>query len=102
MQEYCYSLYSIGSQSAYSAFKALSELMYKLFPKCYEYLNNIGTYYMVAESDYKAALKCYNKVLKKNPDDVAALQNAAIAYRRLGKGKQSLECLEKLNRLNNK
>ena len=102
MQEYCYSFYSIGSKNAYSAFKELSELMFKLNPRNYEYLNNIGTYHMVAESDYKAALKCYNKVLKKHPDDQAALQNAAIAYRKVGKGKKSMECMERLNRLKTK
>lgn len=97
IHEYCYSLYSIGSKFSLVAFKDLSELIYKLNPNAYSYLNNIGSYYMVAESDYKTALKYYKKVLKKNPDDYIALKNSAVAYRKTGNIKKERECIEKLN-----
>lgn len=99
MQEYCYSFYTIGSSNSLEAFKTLSEQMYKLNPSCYAYLNNIGSYYMVAKSDYKTALKYYNKVLKKVPDDYTALQNSVVAYRKLGKTKQEKAYRERLNSL---
>lgn len=102
MQEYCYSFYTIGSSNSLEAFKTLSEQMYKLNPSCYAYLNNIGSYYMVAKSDYKTALKYYNKVLKKVPDDYTALQNSMVAYRKLGKTKQEKACRERLNSLQGK
>ncbi len=82
MQEYCFSFYSIGSQSSYEAFRTLSEQLLKLYPANMGYMNNIGSYHLVKE-DYKTALKCYDKVLKKSPGDTIAIQNALTAARRL-------------------
>lgn len=87
MQEYCYSFYQIGSPQALEAFRVLSETMLALHPKCLIYMTNIGSYHMVAAEDYKTALKYYKKVLKKNPDDLAALQNSVIAARKSGNAK---------------
>lgn len=87
MQEYCYSFYQIGSPQALEAFRVLSETMLALHPKCLTYMTNIGSYHMVAAEDYKTALKYYKKVLKKNPDDLAALQNSVIAARKSGNAK---------------
>ena len=87
IQEYCYSFYHIGSPQAREAFYSLSKKMNELHPTNYNYINNIGTYYMVVKEDYKTALKYYNKVLKKNPSDAVALQNCVIAARKLGNTK---------------
>lgn len=81
MQEYCYSFYAIGSPAAYEAFKSLSEKMSVLFPDNPEFLNNIGTYYLV-KGDFKTAHKYYGKVLKSNPDDYTAIQNGLLAARK--------------------
>ena len=83
MQEYCYSFYSIASPKAYDAFLKLSEKMHTLHPDNAGFLNNIGSYHMVVDQDYKSALKYYGKVLKKYPQDYTAMKNSMIAARRL-------------------
>ncbi len=82
MQEYCFSFYSIGSNASYEAFKTLSELLLGLYPDNTEFMNNIGSYYLLKQ-ECKAALKYYGKVLKKVPDDYTAMQNGLIATRKL-------------------
>ncbi len=82
MQEYCFSFYSIGSPASYEAFRELSEQMLAARPDNYGYMNNIGSYYLLKE-EYKTALKYYDKVLKKVPDDYTAMHNALLASRKL-------------------
>ncbi len=82
MQEYCFSFYTIGSSASYEAFLALSESLLKFFPNNMEFMNNIGSYYLVRQEP-KTALKYYDKVLKKVPDDYTAMQNGLIAARKL-------------------
>ena len=83
MQEYCYSFYSIASPKAFDAFLRLSEKMHALHPDNPGFLNNIGSYHMVVDQDYKAALKCYGKVLKKHPEDYTAIKNSMLAARKM-------------------
>lgn len=87
IQEYCYSFYQIGSPQSREAFFKLSQKMNALYPDNMGFVNNIGSYYMVAKEDYKTALKYYKKVLKKNPADRIALQNSMIAARKTGNSK---------------
>jgi tetratricopeptide (TPR) repeat protein len=83
MQEYCYSFYAINSEKALEAFLKLSEKMLEIYPENLGFLNNIGTYNMVAKQDFKTAIKCYDKVLKKNPKDYTAIRNAMLAARKM-------------------
>ena len=102
MLEYCVSFYTIGSQRSYEAFRILSEEMLALHPGSVEYMNNIGTYYMVAKDDCKTALKYYGKVLKKDSDNYTALKNGILAARKLKDTKLETKYRERLKSLNDK
>lgn len=82
MQEYCYSFYSLGTPAGYEAFRTLSEKLVTIFPDNPQFMNNLGSYYLIAKEDYKTAYKYYNKVLKAHPDDYSAIKNGIIAARR--------------------
>ena len=82
MQEYCYSFFRIGSPSAAEAFKSFSEKMLQYYPSEALFMDNIGSYYLVFKGDTKSALKYYNKVLKKHPDDITAIRNSILAARK--------------------
>lgn len=96
MQEYCYSFYSIGTPQAMEAFVTLSRRMTELYPDNMDFLNNIGSYYMISKEDYKSALKQYSKVLKKQPDDYTAIRNSVLAARRLNNPKLEVKYLRML------
>lgn len=98
MQEYCFSFYTIGTPVSYEAFRALSEKMSVMFPDNTDFLNNIGSYYLIAKNDYKSAYKCYNKVLKSRPDDATAIRNGLLAARRQKNVKQEKKYLEMMVR----
>lgn len=87
MQEYCYSLYSLGSPSSYEAFYRLSLRLNEYFPKEADFLGNIGSYHLVVNADCKTAVKYYDKALKLQPDNSSVLHNALIAARRLKNAK---------------
>lgn len=98
MQEYCFSFYTIGSEASRNAFLKLSEKLSKIYPSNPEFINNIGSYYLV-KLEYKTALKYYDKVLKKHPADQTALQNALIAARRLKNAKLEKKYKDRLDAL---
>ena len=83
MQEYCYSLYSLGSPSSYEAFYRLSQRLNEYFPKEADFLGNLGSYHLVVKGDCKTAVKYYDKALKLQPDNSPVLHNALIAARKL-------------------
>lgn len=81
MQEYCFSLYRLGTPAAYEAFRRLSEKMNSFMPRYPDFITNVGTYHMVVHKDYKTALKYYDKAMKIRPGDPTALSNAMLAAR---------------------
>lgn len=94
MQEYCFSLYSIGTPASYEAFRSLSEKLSAMFPDNTDFMNNMGSYYLIAKNDYKSAYKYYNKVLKSHPDDETAIRNCVLAARKQKNVKQEKKYLE--------
>lgn len=81
IQEYCYSLFSIGSPVSYEAFRTISETMNRLQPKNTVFLSNLGTYWLVAAKNNSKALSYYKKVLKIAPKDYPAIKNCVLMAR---------------------
>lgn len=96
LQEYCYSFYSIGSPATYEAFLALSQKLVSVYPDYLDFANNIGSYHMIAKEDYKAAIKQYAKVLKKDPSNYTAIKNSILASRKMGNVKSEKKYLQML------
>ena len=96
MQDYCISFYTLGTPGSYEAFRKVSELMLQHNPDNLDFLRNIGSYHMQVKKDYKTALKYYNKVLKKRPDDYPAIRNSALAARRMENVKLEKKYLQML------
>ncbi len=55
--------------------------MLAYYPGNTVYMTNLGSYYLVCKHDSKSALKMYNKVLKKSPDDYTAIKNCVLLAR---------------------
>ncbi len=81
MQDYCYSLFKLGAPRCFEGFRELSEAMLRYRKDDPVFLDNLGSYYLVYKKDSKTALKYYNKVLKKHPDDLTALRNCIVLAR---------------------
>ena len=95
MQEYCYSFYTIGSEQSRKVFLEFSQLLSQNFPNNVEFINNIGSYYLVND-DYKTALKYYGKVLKKDAKDYTAIKNSALSARKMKNNKLEAKYLQML------
>ncbi len=81
IQDCCYSFFRIGSPFSQEAFRQLSEEMLRYNKDNPLFLDNMGSYWLVAKRDSKKALKYYNKVLKKHPDDLTAIRNCILLAR---------------------
>lgn len=81
IQEYCVGFFRYGVPEAYSVFKEISERMLSYEKDNPLFLDNLGSYYLVAAHDNRTALKYYNKVLKKHPDDMTAIRNCIVLAR---------------------
>ncbi len=81
INEICVLFYNLGTPSSYRAFKTLSEKMLEIDKDDTEFILNVGTYYFIAERDYKTALKYYDRVLKIKPNDYAAAKNRVLVAR---------------------
>lgn len=87
IQEYCYKLYLIGSDSSYEGFFILSQKMNRIYPKNLDFINNIGSYYLTAKGNGKKALSYYKKALKLDPEDRTALTNIKVLEMRQARRK---------------
>lgn len=85
IQEFCFSLYAVGTPASYGAFYRLSTRMNKLYPKNTAFIDNIGSYWLVSEKNYKKAISFYKKALKLDPEDVVAIRNKKLAEREINK-----------------
>ena len=96
MQEYCISFYTLGMPASYEAFRKLSEEMLRRCPDNPDFMSNMGSYNMLVKKDFKTALKYYEKVLKKYPDNYTCIKNSALAARKMGSVKQEKKYLRML------
>ncbi|MGN0194866.1 MAG: hypothetical protein ACI4AE_00230 [Candidatus Cryptobacteroides sp.] len=81
VQEYCYTFFRLGVPEGYEAFRKSAEKMLSYNRDDVLFLNDMGSYYLVAKKDSRNALKYYNKVLKKAPDDITAIRNCVVLAR---------------------
>ena len=94
VQEYCVAFFRNATLNSYDAFRDISLKMLDYEPDNVLFLDNLGSYYFVAMSDNKTALKYYTKVLKIKKDDNAAIRNCIIMARRDGDTKMEKKYLE--------
>lgn len=81
IQEYCVTFFRYGVPGGYEAFRTISERMLSYRKDDPLFLDNMGSYYLVGKGDGRTALKYYNKVLKKHPDDLTAIRNCIVLAR---------------------
>lgn len=86
--EYCYTFFQTGSKLSYGYFRQISERMNKLYPRNTVFIDNLGSYWQVAEKNNRKALKYYRKALKIDPQDYAANKNISIIERSQQKKKK--------------
>ena len=96
MQEYCVSFYTLGTPGSMEAFRKLSEEMLRHRPDDPGFMTNIGSYNMRVKKDFKTAVKYYDKVLKKYPDNYTAIKNGVLAARLSGNAKLEKKYLRML------
>lgn len=89
ISEYCVKLFTVGTPSAYEAFYSVSCQMNALYPKDPTYLDNIGSYWLVAKQKDKKAAGFYKKALKLDPEDEAAQKNLKLIERRKAAAKNA-------------
>jgi len=96
VQQYCYTFFRTGTPQSYEAFRTVSEKMLSYDANSTLFLDNLGSYWLVAKSDDKQAMKYYKKVLKLKPDDLPAIQNCIIMARKSGDKKTEMKYLPDL------
>lgn len=82
MQSFCYGLFKKGTPGGYEAFRTISEKMLKHDKNNVNFINNVGSYYLVSREDLKTATKYYTKTLKLEPQNEIALKNLSIIERK--------------------
>lgn len=88
IQEYCFSLYSVGTPASYESFYRISQRMSGCYPKNTSFIDNMGSYWLVYHKNYKKAISTYNKALKIDPEDQVALRNKKTAEKMLAASKK--------------
>ena len=80
LQDYCAAIFRLGTDTSAECFKSLTEHLLKYCKDEPLFVDNLGSYYLV-KKDYKKALKYFEQVLKKHPDDQTALRNCILLAR---------------------
>lgn len=83
IQQYCALFFNTGTAGCYEAFRSLSGTMLSHYKDDTTFMDNMGSYLLVAKDDCKGALKWYNKVLKIKPDDYTAIRNGLVTARKM-------------------
>lgn len=96
IQEYCIVYFKYATKDGYDAFYNLTKRMLDYYPKNTMFLNNMGSYYLVALKDEKEASKYYNMVLKLKKDDITAIRSCVLICRNAKDVKGEKKYLEML------
>ena len=78
MGEFCYLFFHLGSDQGYGYFHDISERMNEIDPKNPVFLDNMGSYWQVAERNDRKAARYYKKALRLDPEDYAARTNLEL------------------------
>ena len=81
VQEYCFTFFRIGSPACFDSFHELAVKMHGYWPKDPVFLDDIGSWWLIARKNTKTALATYKKVLKLDSSDYTALKNIIIIAR---------------------
>jgi len=81
IQEYCVTLYRIGSKASMGCFRDISEKMLSYNPKNTVFLDNVGSWWLLEGGEARKAVNYYKKVLKLDPDDYTAVKNTILCAR---------------------
>ena len=81
MQDFCFTFFRLGTDNSAEAFRSLSEHLLTYYKDDPLFQDNLGSYWLVCKKEPKKALKYYNAVLKKHPDDETAIRNCILLAR---------------------
>lgn len=88
IQDFCRKFYKMSQPKTFEAFYSLSSHMLKFEKNNTMFIDNVGTYWLVARNKPKTAKKFYQKALKLDPDDQVAKTNLEIIQKQLAKGRK--------------
>ena len=88
IQDFCRKFYKMSQPKTFEAFNSLSVHMLKFEKNNTMFIDNVGTYWLVARKKPKTARKYYQKALKLDPSDEVAKANLEVIEKQLAKDRK--------------